>query len=178
MARPRALALLLAFTMAAAPAFSQAPAGTQTPAQPAGTQAPAPRATGADSLRVQLAARNDSIRMERAARVDSMRAEREARQSAAAVYVGGPVLVFCTLLLVVLFLWEAMRERPLSVESHWGGLGGGLGGWRISPALIYMLGAIAFGVMLSAVVIRMFPTTAGGGGPPAAAADSARARRS
>ena len=31
------------------------------------------------------------------------------------------------------------------LETSWGGLGGGLGGWRLSPALDCLLGALAFG---------------------------------
>ena len=30
-------------------------------------------------------------------------------------------------------------------ETSWGGLGGGLGGWRLSPALACLLGALVFG---------------------------------
>lgn len=31
------------------------------------------------------------------------------------------------------------------LETSWGGLGGGLGGWRLSPALACLLGALLFG---------------------------------
>ncbi len=31
------------------------------------------------------------------------------------------------------------------LETSWGGLGGGLGGWRISPALAWLVGALLFG---------------------------------
>jgi hypothetical protein len=30
-----------------------------------------------------------------------------------------------------------------AVESHWGGLGGGLGGWRVSRPLMFLIGALA-----------------------------------
>ena len=30
-------------------------------------------------------------------------------------------------------------------ETSWGGLGGGLGGWRLSPALACLIGAVVFG---------------------------------
>jgi hypothetical protein len=38
------------------------------------------------------------------------------------------------------------------IESHWGGLGGGVGGWRISSSLVYLAGAIAFGIILLLVI--------------------------
>lgn len=39
-------------------------------------------------------------------------------------------------------------DRP-GFESHWGGLGGGLGGWRVSTSLVYLMAAIAFGGLLA-----------------------------
>lgn len=38
------------------------------------------------------------------------------------------------------------------IESHWGGLGGGVGGWRVSTSLVYLGGAIVFGIILLLVV--------------------------
>jgi hypothetical protein len=38
------------------------------------------------------------------------------------------------------------------IESHWGGLGGGVGGWRISTSLVYLTGAIAFGIILLLII--------------------------
>lgn len=35
----------------------------------------------------------------------------------------------------------------LSVESHWGGLGGGVGGWRISRAAVYLICTVTFGAL-------------------------------
>ena len=35
-------------------------------------------------------------------------------------------------------------------ETSWGGLGGGLGGWRISPALACLIGAMVFGALFAA----------------------------
>jgi len=51
---------------------------------------------------------------------------------------------------------ESIRlEGAPHIESHWGGLGGGVGGWRVSPSLIYLSGAIIFGVLL-AFSVRSF----------------------
>ncbi|MEL6344270.1 MAG: hypothetical protein AAFV53_14220 [Myxococcota bacterium] len=55
------------------------------------------------------------------------------------------LLVFFALTAVV-FLIGFLRaclidgEWP-SVEGHWGGLGGGATGWRLSPSLIWLLGS-------------------------------------
>src|SRR5271154_126167 len=51
---------------------------------------------------------------------------------------------------------EAIRlEGAPHIESHWGGLGGGVGGWRVSPSLIYLSGAIIFGILM-AFSVRAF----------------------
>ena len=43
---------------------------------------------------------------------------------------------------------ERDPDRP-GFESHWGGLGGGLGGWRVSTSLVYLMAAIAFAGLLA-----------------------------
>lgn len=43
---------------------------------------------------------------------------------------------------------ERDPDRP-GLESHWGGLGGGLGGWRVSTSLVYLMAAVAFGGLLA-----------------------------
>ncbi len=46
-------------------------------------------------------------------------------------------------------VWGLLRsvERGESIEvtTHWGGLGGGLGGWRVSPPVIFLVGTLCFG---------------------------------
>ena len=45
---------------------------------------------------------------------------------------------------------ESMQQEGWpGLETHWGGLGGGLGGWRVSPSVIYLLGALSFGGILA-----------------------------
>lgn len=63
---------------------------------------------------------------------------------------------YSLLILTVMFavaciasIWSS-REWP-EIESHWGGLGGGLGGVRISPSLLFLVAAIAFAGLLSGV---------------------------
>lgn len=41
------------------------------------------------------------------------------------------------------------QEGWPGMETHWGGLGGGLGGWRVSPSVVYLMGALSFGGLLA-----------------------------
>ncbi|MDP3749699.1 MAG: hypothetical protein Q8Q88_21930 [Phenylobacterium sp.] len=48
-------------------------------------------------------------------------------------------------LLILFFTLETLRRAEgLFLESHWGGLGGGLGGWRISPAAVLVFLLLVF----------------------------------
>ncbi|MCB9765067.1 MAG: hypothetical protein H6739_35160 [Alphaproteobacteria bacterium] len=64
------------------------------------------------------------------------------------------LLAAVTLWFLQLFGDSMTRGHWPTLESHWGGLGGGLGGWRISPSLVYLLGALWFGGMLVVVAER------------------------
>jgi hypothetical protein len=77
------------------------------------------------------------------------------------------------------FLWltvVATRREDTMIESHWGGFGGGLGGWRVTPALVYLIVALACVGMLGIVTLRASPPpsgdtqTAGGKSPSGTAA--------
>lgn len=52
------------------------------------------------------------------------------------------------------FVWlllGRLRDRDLPrIESHWGGFGGGLGGWQLSESMAYLIVAVALAVMLVA----------------------------
>ena len=48
----------------------------------------------------------------------------------------------------VLFVRSLETEKRLSIESHWGGLGGGLGGWRVSRSLTYLLVTVPLTLLL------------------------------
>jgi hypothetical protein len=78
--------------------------------------------------------------------------------SSGAVAVSNLTLIFAysLLALTVVFALAAIHsiwfsEEWPEIESHWGGLGGGLGGIRISPSLLLLAAALAFGGMLSGV---------------------------
>src|SRR5713226_8852458 len=49
------------------------------------------------------------------------------------------------------------RGETVSIESHWGGLGGGIGGWRLSTPLIYLLGIVFILIVSCALAWRVFP---------------------
>jgi len=51
------------------------------------------------------------------------------------------------------------REGSLHIESHWGGLGGGVGGFRISRSLIYLAGTLCFSVLLVLAFLNTTPDT-------------------
>ena len=53
-----------------------------------------------------------------------------------------------------LFLTEIRSDRNIGIESRWGGLGGGLGGWRISPSLIYLVCVLLFASAFVVLVVR------------------------
>ena len=54
-----------------------------------------------------------------------------------------------TALLTFRSIFSIDEGSALEVESHWGGFGGGLGGWRFSRSLSYLLAALAFGGLLT-----------------------------
>lgn len=65
------------------------------------------------------------------------------------------ILAVATLFFLFLFVRMVERGAPPQVESHWGGIGGGVGGWRISSSLTYLLAAVTFGVLFAVFVSRL-----------------------
>jgi hypothetical protein len=54
-------------------------------------------------------------------------------------------------------LTRSLEEgESLGVESHWGGLGGGVGGWRVSRPVGYLFCVMTFGA-LAAVAVSRYP---------------------
>jgi hypothetical protein len=83
-------------------------------------------------------------------------------------------------LLVAIYAMEAIRTgEGLIVESHWGGLGGGLGGWRASASavlvvlLLLLLGGTATLSLMTPDVVLALAAKPGSG---EAAADKSTAR--
>jgi hypothetical protein len=52
----------------------------------------------------------------------------------------GTVALYCLLLLVE----QIGIGGFVGVETHWGGFGGAGGGWRLTPALVYLITSLAF----------------------------------
>lgn len=82
-----------------------------------------------------------------------------------------PQIIFYILiaaLLVVLltgFARSLGRGEGVGVESHWGGLGGGISGFQVSTPMVYLLGIILLLAIACAVAWRAYP-------PPAAASST------
>jgi hypothetical protein len=71
------------------------------------------------------------------------------------------LLVFAGLSVIALKKFHEAMSAPtkggLWLESHGGGLGGGLGGWRVSDALVYLI-VVAFLGGLAIAAMSMAPT--------------------
>lgn len=65
-------------------------------------------------------------------------------------------LAMAAVLFLVLFVMES-RRRTLGWESHWGGFGGGLGGFRIEMGVLYLLAALGFSAMLTIISVQYLP---------------------
>jgi hypothetical protein len=66
------------------------------------------------------------------------------------------LVVLLLFLLIAVFVRAIERGEGVSVESHWGGLGGGLGGFHVSPPMIYLLGIVLLLMISSAVAWRAY----------------------
>jgi hypothetical protein len=64
------------------------------------------------------------------------------------------MLALTTMTFLLLFLLAMRRGIPPAVESHWGGLGGGITGWEISKSLSYLIGVIVCAVLFSLFLLR------------------------
>jgi hypothetical protein len=63
--------------------------------------------------------------------------------------VAGAFGIACSIL-----LWLRLRTGgKVSVTTHWGGLGGGTAGWRVSEALVLLIAAVFFWVLAGAFAI-------------------------
>jgi hypothetical protein len=64
------------------------------------------------------------------------------------------LLILFLTLSFILFVHGMESEERLSIESNWGGLGGGLGGWRVSSSLVFLLTTAAlFALLVSAFAV-------------------------
>ncbi|MFZ1010731.1 MAG: hypothetical protein WAN65_28080 [Candidatus Sulfotelmatobacter sp.] len=64
------------------------------------------------------------------------------------------------LILIAALIHSLSRGEAVSVDSHWGGLGGGIAGWRLSAPLVYLLGIAFLLAVSSALAWRVFTASA------------------
>ncbi len=66
---------------------------------------------------------------------------------------------------------ELLANEPLEIQGHWGGLGGGLGGWRLSRSVVMLLLAlVAAGATIAAATVTR-PGEASRPAPPGSAVE-------
>jgi hypothetical protein len=184
-----ALALFMALAFPWGPSAIAAEAATGNPAANAATtpenpdaaaagRAMAPSTAAAEHGRAVL---NDTVRLEKSApapAVDSSSADGFhlfVKILFAGLCIGSFVATAWLVYLLGMFI---RRGSDFGVETHWGGFGGGLGGWTISPALIALVSSVAFAT-LTVVLAHKFadfavstpassPAAPGAAGTPAA----------
>jgi hypothetical protein len=74
--------------------------------------------------------------------------------------IAAAVLVTLAALFVVLLVLELRAGGHVAIESSWGGFGGGMGGWRLSTPLVYLIIVVLFGAMGSMALSRLRAPTA------------------
>jgi len=67
------------------------------------------------------------------------------------------VLGLVLLVLLLAFASSLRKGDSVAIESHWGGLGGGISGWHMSAPLIYLLGIVFLLGVSVTMAWRMFP---------------------
>jgi hypothetical protein len=55
----------------------------------------------------------------------------------------------------ILFIRRVERGGTPQIETHWGGLGGGIGGWRMSSSLTYLAASAIFGLLFTMFVMTL-----------------------
>jgi hypothetical protein len=77
------------------------------------------------------------------------------------------VLGLGTIYFLHLFVQRLEEGGAPQIEAHWGGIGGGLGGWRMSPALGHVLVATLLAVLFTIFLFRLDSQgrSAAGSGP-------------
>jgi hypothetical protein len=70
-------------------------------------------------------------------------------------------------------LEKLKKGDSISVENHWGGLGGSLGGWRISTSLVLLILTLAFGLLTIMSVPRPAASSHGSASAETTSAPSA-----
>lgn len=69
------------------------------------------------------------------------------------VYLAMVVFGVAMVIIGIGFLRSMEGDGQVAVESHWGGFGGGGGGWRFSRPLSYLIALVFFAGMLAALAL-------------------------
>jgi hypothetical protein len=64
------------------------------------------------------------------------------------------VLGLATLIFLGAFFTSVRKDPRFAVETSWGGFGGGLGGWSLSPPLVYLIATLVLAGMLCMAVSK------------------------
>jgi hypothetical protein len=64
------------------------------------------------------------------------------------------LLVIGTIYFLFLYVQRLKQGGTPQIETHWGGIGGGLGGWRMSSALGYLIVSIALAVLFTVFLLQ------------------------
>jgi hypothetical protein len=78
------------------------------------------------------------------------------------------LLGLATLIFLGAFFASVRKDPRFAIETSWGGFGGGLGGWTLSPSLVYLIATLALAGMLCMAVSKA-------AGPASPAKDSTTA---
>jgi hypothetical protein len=54
-------------------------------------------------------------------------------------------------------LMQRLGDEPIELQTTWGGLGGGLGGWRLSGTAVLLIIALSFGASAIGVGLSLLP---------------------
>lgn len=145
----RTVALVLALCVTANAASAQ---GSGAPQKKKIDSATAPAKTDSAAVRDVAAKQNTAL----VARADS-RATSVAAATRRDLFLFGGFAVFAAI--AVQFAWSLAstmrRGGSVSVESNWGGFGGGLGGWRLSPALILFVASLFFAGIAVTLLLQL-----------------------
>jgi hypothetical protein len=65
------------------------------------------------------------------------------------------ILAVATIVFLFLFVRAVQSGITPQLESNWGGIGGAMGGWRLSASLTYLGAAAVFGVLFAIFVFHL-----------------------
>lgn len=74
----------------------------------------------------------------------------ESRRIVLWAFGGGAVLFFALFIVQLLVRGDAPQ-----IVSHWGGFGGGVGGWHLSPSAAFLLAALVLSGLVAVVTVKL-----------------------